>query len=84
MKKYNFIIAFFITLTAFSQRYEGNLNPIKKSGLHKIMLNSKVRSASNDNFNYIRIKDAQKNEVPYVVIHNADRKFSIFNRSKQQ
>ncbi|CAM1358745.1 conserved protein of unknown function [Tenacibaculum soleae] len=78
MKKYNLIIAFFITLTAFSQRYEGNLNPIKKSGLHKIMLNSKVRSASNDNFNYIRIKDAQKNEVPYVVIHNADKKFSIF------
>ncbi|MDO6745399.1 hypothetical protein Q4553_12525 [Tenacibaculum soleae] len=78
MKKYNLIIAFFITLTAFSQRYEGNLNPIKKSGLHKIMLPSKVRSASNDNFNYIRIKDAQKNEVPYVVIHNADKKFSIF------
>ena len=82
MKKYSFLVAFFITLCSFSQNYKGSVTTIKKDGLYKIMLSQKVRSSSNDNFDFLRIKDAKKNEVPYVLIYNNDRGFSTFKTIK--
>ena len=82
MKKYNLLAALFIAITGFSQSYKGSLDTIKEDGLHKIMLSQKIRSSSNENFNILRIKDAQKNEVPYVLIYNNDRNFSTFKTIK--
>jgi len=78
MKKYSFFIVFFIGLTTFSQNYKGSLNPVEKDGLHKIMLTPEVRSASKNNFNFIRIKDSEDQEVPYVLKYHSDQLFSTF------
>jgi hypothetical protein len=78
MKKYSFLIFFFIGLTCFSQNYKGALNPIEKNGLYKIMLTSEIRAASKNNFNFIRIKDSLNQEIPYVLKDYSDRLFSTF------
>lgn len=82
MKKYSFIITFFILLNGFSQSYKGSIRTPEQSGLHKIMLGSKLRAATNDNFNFLRINDSKKNEVPYVLVYNNDRTFSTFKPIK--
>ena len=78
MKKYSFLIVFFIGLTCFSQNYKGSLNSVEKDGLHKIMLTPEIRSASKNNFNFIRIKDSANKEVPYVLKYHSDQLFSTF------
>lgn len=78
MKKYSVFVAFFISLIGFSQNYKGTLDTIVQNGLHKIMLTSEIRSATSENFNFIRIIDAKNNEVPYVLMHSGDRTFSKF------
>ncbi|CAM1350648.1 hypothetical protein [Tenacibaculum insulae] len=82
MKKYSFLISFFFSLIGFSQNYEGTINTIQENGLHKMMLTSAVRAASNENFDFLRVMDTQKNEIPYVLIHNNDTRFSNFKAVK--
>lgn len=78
MKKYSFLLVFFIGVTCFSQNYEGSLNLMEKDGLHKIMLTSEVRAASKNNFNSLRINDSKNKEVPYVLKYYSDRLFATF------
>ncbi|CAM1334261.1 hypothetical protein [Tenacibaculum aestuariivivum] len=82
MMKYSLLITFFISLTTFAQNYTGSINSIDENGLHKIMLPLKVRAVSNENYNFLRIKDSLKNDVPYVLIYNNDKKFSTFKQLK--
>ncbi len=82
MMKYSFLITFFVTLTSFAQNYTGSINSINENGLHKIMLPLKVRAVSNENYNFLRIKDSLKNDIPYVLIYNNDKKFSTFEQLK--
>jgi hypothetical protein len=82
MKKYSFLIAFFIISTSFSQNYKGTLSVIEEDGLHKIILPQEVRSSCNENFNFLRIKNDEKNEVPYVLVYNNDKTFSTFKSIK--
>ena len=82
MNKYSFLAAFFIIVTGFSQNYKGTLNTINEDGLHKIILSQKVRSSCNENFNFLRIMGVQKNEVPYVLIYNNDKRLSTFKPIK--
>jgi hypothetical protein len=82
MNKYSFLVTFFIVLTSFSQNYRGTLDAIKEDGLHKIILPHKLRSSCNENFNFLRIKDVQKNEVPYVLVYNNDKNFSTYKPIK--
>ncbi|WBX73573.1 hypothetical protein PG913_12190 [Tenacibaculum pacificus] len=82
MMKYSLLITFFVSLTTFAQNYTGSINSINESGLHKIMLPIKVRAVSNENYNFLRIKDSLKNDVPYVLIYNNDKKFSTFQELK--
>ena len=82
MKKYSFLIALFTVLAGFSQDYTGNLKPLLKDGLHSLMLTSEIRAAANDNFSSLRINDIQKYDVPYVLIYNTDKRFSVFKSLK--
>ena len=82
MKKYSFLITLFTVLAGFSQEYTGSLKPLLKDGLHSLMLTPEIRAAANDNFNYLRINDAQKYDVPYVLIYNTDKRFSVFKSLK--
>ncbi|PQJ76460.1 hypothetical protein [Polaribacter glomeratus] len=78
MKKYSFLLVFFIGITCFGQNYKGVLELIKKDGFHKIMLTSDIRAASKNNFGFIRIKDSSNQEVPYVLKYQSDRLFATF------
>jgi hypothetical protein len=78
MKKYSFLLVFFIGFTCFSQNYKGSLDRVEKEGLHKIMLTSEIRAASKNNFNSLRITDSENQEVPYVLKYHSDRLFSTF------
>jgi hypothetical protein len=82
MKKYSFLVAFFTVFVSFSQNYTGGLDSIKKDGLQSLLLTTEIRSATNENFNFLRIKDANKNEVPYVLIVDSDRTLSTFKSLK--
>ena len=82
MKRYSFLAAFFTVFVSFSQNYTGGLDSIKKDGLQSLLLTTEIRSATNENFNFLRIKDANKNEVPYVLIVDSDRTLSTFKSLK--
>jgi hypothetical protein len=82
MKRYSFLVAFFTVFLGFSQNYMGGLDSIKKDGLHSLLLTTEIRSATSENFNFLRIKDANKNEVPYVLIVDSDRTLSTFKSLK--
>ena len=78
MKKFNSIIFFFIVSIGFAQNYKGTINNSKENGLHKIVLTPEVRAAANENLDYFRIVDANKKEVPYVVIYNSEEETSKY------
>ncbi|MDP5105238.1 MAG: hypothetical protein NWQ31_03615 [Polaribacter sp.] len=78
MKKYNLLICFLIGFTSFAQNYIGSLKGVEKDGFQKILLPSKVRAASANNFDFIRIKDSVHQEVPYVIKYQSDSFFSTF------
>lgn len=82
MKKLSFLYALFIVFVGFGQTHEGILDTVEKDGLHKIMLPNTVRAACNDNFNFLRIKNSQQQEIPYVVLHDTNHTFSKFTPSK--
>ncbi|PKP16703.1 MAG: hypothetical protein CVU07_06050 [Bacteroidetes bacterium HGW-Bacteroidetes-23] len=55
-----------VAFQGFAQNYTGTLSTINQDGLHLILLNPEVRSATNSNTNFFRILDENKNEVAFV------------------
>lgn len=55
-----------IAFQGFAQNYTGSLSKINQDGLHLILLNPEVRSATNSSTNFFRILDENKNEVAFV------------------
>ncbi len=82
MKIYSLVITLFIVLSSFSQTHKGAIAPVKENGIQKIILPSNVRSATKENFNFLRIKDSQKEDVPYTLIYNTNKVFSTFSPVK--
>lgn len=78
MKKFNSVLFLFIVSIGFAQNYKGTINNSKENGLHKIVLAPEVRAAANENLDYFRIIDANKKEVPYVVIYNSEKETSKY------
>lgn len=78
MKKISILIAFFVSLMGFAQDYTGNIPPVSKEGLYRLLLTPEIRSAAQENLNSLRIVDSQNLEVPYVLIYNSDQRFSTF------
>lgn len=63
--KFTFLLIL-IAFQVFAQNYTGTLSKINQEGLHLILLNPEVRSATNSNTNFFRILDENKNEVAFV------------------
>ncbi len=82
MKKYSFFITCLIAINSFSQNYKGTLEKTNYNGLHTLNLNTKVRSASTDNFSSLRIKDVNNNEVSYIIVSSSNKNFTVFNPIK--
>lgn len=70
-------ISLFITCFSFAQNYQGKINKVSENGLHQILLSPEVRSASQDNIDYLRILDAKNNEVPYLVYKGKSNNSSL-------
>ncbi|MNK72981.1 hypothetical protein D3C87_924680 [compost metagenome] len=68
MKKiFSFLSAFFALSFSFAQNYQGKINQVSESGLHQIVLSPELRSATQNNLDYLRLFDKKNNEVPYVL-----------------
>lgn len=74
------IVTIFIYAFGFSQNHKGTIENVKEDGFSKILIDSKVRSASHDNLDYFRILDKNRNEVPYVVFDNSNRNDMLFEK----
>lgn len=80
MKTKFLIVLVFICSFGFAQSYKGSIENVKENGFHKIEISSEIRAASQDNLDYFRILDKDKNEVPYVVFTNSNRSSSLFEK----
>lgn len=68
MKKiFSILSAFFALSFSFAQNYQGKINQVSESGLHQIVLSPELRSAAQNNLDYLRLFDKKNNEVPYVL-----------------
>lgn len=90
MKKIISIISLFIGFQlAFTQTYQANIKDVSKDGLHQIILSPEVRSASQNNVNFLRIFDSKNKEVPYVLfekksIDSEIKKLEILSKNLYQ
>lgn len=66
-KTFSLLSVLFALSFSFAQNYQGKINQVSESGLHQIVLSPEVRSASQNNLDFLRILDAKNNEVPYVL-----------------
>lgn len=74
------ILTLFISCFGVAQSHKATIDNIKEDGFHKILIDSKVRSASQDNLDYFRILDKLKKEVPFTVFINSNRDTSLYQK----
>lgn len=67
MKKLNKVLFLLFASWCTAQNYTGKLQPVATDGLIKIMVEPKLRSALQNNWDYFRILDSKGNEVPYTL-----------------
>lgn len=67
MKKLNKVLFLLFASWCTAQNYTGNLQPIVTDGLTKIVVEPELRSALQNNWDYFRILDSKRNEVPYAL-----------------
>lgn len=79
MKKLISLIPILIVSFSFAQNYQGKINKVSENGLHQILLTPEVRSASQNNIDFLRIFDAKNNEVPYVIYEGKSNNSSLKN-----
>jgi len=79
MKKLISLIPVLIASFSFAQNYQGKINKVSENGLHQILLTPEVRSASQNNIDFLRIFDAKNNEVPYVIYEGKSNNSSLKN-----
>ncbi|MQP62266.1 MULTISPECIES: hypothetical protein [unclassified Flavobacterium] len=66
----------FISIFGFGQSHKGNIERVEEKGFHRILIAPEVRSASYENFDFLRIYNDEKKEIPFVVDFNKDYFFS--------
>ncbi|KIX20846.1 hypothetical protein SY27_13295 [Flavobacterium sp. 316] len=68
MKKFSsLVVLMFVSFFGLAQNYKGEIKNIKQEGLHQVQLSPEVRAIANENLDFLRIFDANKSEVPYVI-----------------
>lgn len=67
MKKLSSLFIVLISFFGFAQNYKGKIANVQHDGLHQVQLSPEVRAAANENLDFLRIFDANKTEVPYVI-----------------
>jgi len=68
---YSLFFLILLSSSILAQQYEGKINAVNTSGLHRILLSPEIRALSLNNSNHLRIYDENKNEVPFThFIHN--------------
>ncbi|MFC4162212.1 hypothetical protein ACFOWU_01000 [Epilithonimonas zeae] len=86
MKKLISLIPILIASFSLAQTYQGKINKVSENGLHQILLTPEVRSASQNNIDFLRIFDSKNNEVPYVFYegkssNSSSKNFTIISKS---
>jgi len=86
MKKLISLIPILIASFSLAQTYQGKINKVSENGLHQILLTPEVRSASQNNIDFLRIFDSKNNEVPYVFYegkssNSSSKNFTIISKT---
>ncbi|UQB67189.1 hypothetical protein [Epilithonimonas zeae] len=86
MKKLISLISILIASFSLAQSYQGKINKVSENGLHQILLTPEVRSASQNNIDFLRIFDSKNNEVPYVFYegkssNSSSKDFTIISKT---
>ena len=86
MKKLISLIPILIANFSLAQNYQGKINKVSENGLHQILLTPEVRSASQNNIDFLRIFDSKNNEVPYVFYegkssNSSSKNFTIISKT---
>ncbi len=71
---------------SLAQNYQGKINKVVENGLHQILINPEVRSASQNNLDFVRIFDSKNNEAPYVFYegkssNSSSKNFNIISKT---
>ena len=66
---FSLFLLFFVQLF-FAQERSAKLTSVENDGFHQLVISPEIRSASNNNLDFIRILDSKKNEVPYVFLQS--------------
>jgi|SRR5574343_2605 len=75
--KINLIVPiYFISIFCFGQSHSGIVEKVQEKGFYKVLIEPRVRAASNENFDFLRLYDERKKEIPFVVDFNKDNFFS--------
>ena len=78
---FKIVISFILCSSfGFAQSHKAKIDNIQKDGFYKIQITPEVLSAANDNLDYLRIQDKNKNEVPYVVCSETNGNSSLFEK----
>jgi len=86
MKKLISLIFSMLVGFSLAQNYQGKINKVAENGLHQVLLNPEIRSASQNNLDFVRIFDAKNNEVPYVFYegkssNSSSKNFNIISKT---
>ena len=86
MKKLISLIPILIANFSLAQNYQGKINKVSENGLHQILLTPEVRSASQNNIDFLRIFDSKNNEIPYVFYegkssNSSSKNFTIISKT---
>lgn len=79
MKKLISLFSVLIIGISSAQNYQGKLSKVSENGLHQILLTPEVRSAAQNNPDFLRIFDSENNEVPYIIYNGKPSNSSFKN-----
>lgn len=80
MKIKSLLFCLFTFGFGFSQSHKAAISDVEKDGFHRIIISPEVRSASQDNANYLRILDKSKKEVPFALFYDSNDVPSFFHK----
>ncbi len=68
MKKTASLFLIILSFFGYSQNYKGQINAVKQTGLHQIVISPEVRAFAKEDLRYFRIVDSKNNQIPYTFL----------------
>lgn len=70
------LIFLLISSLFIAQKFTADIQSVTQSGLNNIVVQPNLRSATKNNFDFLRILDSKGNEIPYFIRNDNEVKYS--------